>query len=108
MHVDTYFADRRLADVCTSEQKMITQFGSVRARRLGARLQQLRVAESLADLSNVTAGCQELDGDQAGQLALGLDGQGRLLFAPRSHSVDDTGRMRWDTVDAVVIVAVVN
>jgi len=78
--VDVFFGDKWLADVCGSEREMRRAFGLVRAKRLGVRLQQLRVAETLADIRLITTRCHELTGDLRGYLALDLDGPYRLLF----------------------------
>lgn len=101
--MDLFFVDERLADVCASEREMKRMFGPLRARRLGVRLQQLRVAETLADLRLVTNRCHKLTRDLRGYLALDLDGPYRLLF----RALDAEGRPTcpddWSNVRAVLI-----
>lgn len=106
--MDVYYLGHKLADVCASERRMIRAYGPIRAKRLGARLQQLRVAETLQDLTLVTNRCHELKGDRAGTLALDLDGPYRLLFEPVSWITDGQGRLDWSAVKAVVITEIID
>lgn len=101
--MEVVYASRRLASACASRKEAQKQYGAVRARRLAVRLQQLRVAESLADLAEVAGRCHELSGELRGTFALDLDGPYRLLFTP----LGDDGRRRaagdWASVTAVVV-----
>jgi proteic killer suppression protein len=106
--VDVYYLEHKLADVCASERAMTRAFGHIRAKRLGMRLQQLRVAETLHDLTFVTNRCHELIGDHAGTLALDLDGPYRLLFEPVTWITNSQGRLDWSAVKAVVIIGIID
>lgn len=101
--MELLFASRKLATTCSSRKDMRRQFGDVRAHRLEVRLQQLRLAATLAEVAKVTGRCHELSGGLRGQLALDLDGPYRLLFS----AVGDDGLRRtpgdWATVTAVVV-----
>jgi toxin HigB-1 len=101
--VDVFFGDEWLADVCGSEREMRRAFGLVRAKRLGVRLQQLRVAETLADIRLVTTRCHELTGDLRGYIALDLDGPYRLLFRPLDGFGQPVRAQDWSVVWAVLI-----
>ncbi len=101
--VDVFFGDEWLADVCESEREMRRAFGLVRAKRLGVRLQQLRVAETLADIRLITTRCHELTGDLRGYLALDLDGPYRLLFRPLDGSRLPVQAQDWSVIRAVLI-----
>lgn len=79
--MELFFATARLAKACSSDKEMRRQFGTVRARRLAVRLQQLRLADSLADLEGVAGRFHELTQDLDGQYAVDLDGPYRLLFS---------------------------
>lgn len=83
-------------------------FGLVRAKRLGVRLQQLRVAETLADIRLVTTRCHELTGDLRGHLALDLDGPYRLLFHPLDDSGQPVRAQDWSIIRAVLIERIEN
>lgn len=87
---------------------MTRTFGQVRARRIAVRLQQLRVAETLAEIRLVTSRCHELTADRSGQLALDLDGPYRLLFEPVEWVVDGHGKLDWTAVRAVVVLEIVD
>jgi toxin HigB-1 len=106
--VEVYYADRRLADVCANERLMKREHGPKRAKRLAARLQQLRLADTLADMRLVTARIHELSGDRAGCIALDLDGPYRLVIEPVDWVTDGTGRLDWTAVTAVVVLEVVD
>lgn len=101
--MEVFFADRRVAGVCSSMKTMRRKYGEVRAKRLAVRLQQLRLAPTLADITEVTGCCHELTGNLRGQLAVDLDGPYRLLFS----ALDECGRRRgpgdWSTVLAIVV-----
>jgi len=100
--VEVVFASRKLAAACTSRKEAQKQYGAVRAKRLAVRLQQLRVADSVADLFEVTGRCHELTGDLAGQYALDLDGPYRLLFTPLAP--DGTRQTTGDRGSATAVV----
>jgi len=101
--VDIFFSDESLADVCGPEREMRRAFGPLRARRLGVRLQQLRVAETLADIRLVTTRCHELTGDLHGYLALDLDGPYRLLFRPLDGAGQPVRAQDWSAIRAVSV-----
>jgi len=87
---------------------MKRKYGQIRAKKLATRLQQLRVAETLQDITLVTSRCHALTGDLAGALALDLDGPYRLVFEPLTWIPDRHGRLDWSAVKAVVIIEIVD
>lgn len=105
--MEVYFSDRKLSVACASEREMRKRYGSERARRLATRLQQLRIADTLADLRLVTARVHELTGDRVGMVALDLDGPYRLVLQPLADGVEG-GPLRWDRVKAVVVIEIVD
>jgi proteic killer suppression protein len=106
--VDVLYADRKLAALCASMAKMTRELGTVRARRVAMRLQQLRVAETLAELRLATGRCHELTEDRKGCLALDLDGPYRLVFEPVEWVTDARGTLDWSAVRAVIVLEIVN
>jgi toxin HigB-1 len=106
--VEVFYADRKLAAMCASMAKMTRTFGTVRARRVAMRLQQLRVAETLAELRLATGRCHELTEDRKGCLALDLDGPYRLVFEPVEWVADIRGNLDWSAVRAVVVLEIVD
>ncbi len=101
--VEVLYATRQLAKSCASESTLKQKYGPLRAKRLGARLQQLRVAETLADVRLVTTRVHELTDDLEGSIAIDLDGPYRLILEPLNWVTDEDGRLDWAAVDAVVI-----
>lgn len=106
--MELFFASTQLARVFASNRDLIREYGPIRAKRIQTRLQQLRVAEKLSDLREVTARVHELSGDRAGSIALDLDGPYRLLVEPVTWTVDSGGRLDWDAVKSVVITEIVD
>lgn len=101
--VDVFFADRQMADDYASEKQLKRRFGTIRAKRIGLRLQQLRVAEDLADLRAVTTRVHALHGDLAGMVALDLDGPYRLVVEPLWPPAHDSSEADWSAVTSVVV-----
>lgn len=106
--MDVFFADEGMADVCASERKMRRAFGAMRAQRLALRLQQLRVAASLADMRLFTRRCHAMTGDLRGCVAVDLDGPYRLLFRPISANGSAVSLADWSAITAVVVERVVD
>ena len=102
------FADRRLQRACASEAKLRSEYGAVRARKISQRLQQLRVAESMADLPTMPGRFHALGGDRAGCFSLDLDGPYRLIFEPGKGSGNDSGNLDLASVRSVVVLEVVD
>lgn len=73
------------------------------------RMEQLRAAETLADMRALPGHCHELTADRKGQLAVRLAGPHRLVFQPREpapRAVD--GGLDWARVTAVVVLDIVD
>ena len=103
--VEVRFDDRRLRDLVASQRDLVRRFGEPCARKIGQRLQQLRVAETLADLRLMAGRCHQLNGDLAGCLALDLVHPLRLVFEP---SDPPDGPLDWAAVRAVIVLDIVD
>lgn len=70
------------------------------------RLDDLKAADLLEDLRNLSGRCHELTGDRAGQLSLDLRGPYRLLFTPAEEPVPTNaeGGLDWARVTAVEVI----
>lgn len=101
--VDVFFADRKFGETCASQRELRRKVGEVRAKRIMLRLQQLRVADDLADLRHVTGRVHALGADLQGLVALDLDGPYRLLIEPLW---DLDGPVEWEKVTQVLVVGV--
>jgi toxin HigB-1 len=106
--VEILFSNSRLRDICASEREMQRKFGSVRARKVAQRLQQLRVAETLEDVRIMAGHCHLLTGDRKGHLALDLEGPYRLIFQPSVWTQDNRGGLDWSAVQSVVVLEIVD
>ena len=82
--------------------------GSVRAKKIRQRLDDLYAAVVLEDTRNLPGRCHELKGDRAGQLSLDLDHPYRLIFEPANDPVPQKrdGGLDWTRTTAIVIVDV--
>lgn len=106
--MDILFATRRLAKQFSSETDLVKTFGTVRAKTLRRRLDQLRAADHLEVMRTLPGRCHELTGDRRGQLAIDLDGPNRLIFEPADNPppVKQDGGLDWGRVTALRILDV--
>lgn len=98
------FADRDLERLCSEEREARRRFGAEGARKLRARLADLRAATRVRDL--LAGRPHPLRHDRSGQFAVDLHGGRRLVFAPAHEPVplDPTGAVDWTQVTTVCIV----
>lgn len=104
--MDVFFANRRFAEKCASRKSLQRWLGTERAKRLEVRLQQLRQAEDLAAMRQVTARIHALTADRAGLVALDLVGPYRLLIEPIPP--EDLDTWTWADVQQVLVHEVVD
>lgn len=76
------FQKERLQKQLEDDRDMTRKYGPDVARKIKARLLQLRAADCLADLTGSPGGWHELSGDRKGQIAVELHGAFRLIFEP--------------------------
>ena len=102
------FVDKKLGKACNNQRLLVKTHGSVRARKLQQRLNDLQAADTLAVMRHLPGRCHELTGDRAGQFALDLDHPYRLIFEPDHNPVPrkEDGGIDWTVVTAVCIIAV--
>jgi len=74
------FETESFANLCNSRAALQRAYGSVCARRIEQRLQELEAVECLADM--VFGRPHELKGDRAGQVSVDLVHPLRLMFRP--------------------------
>lgn len=88
------FNSRKLHKACSQQAAMQKAYGQL-ATKLRQRLMELYAATTLAEISHLPPPrCHELEGQRAGQFAVDLDGNNRLIFAPDHDPVprkDDGG-----------------
>lgn len=102
--MDILFQDQKLAKVCNDESLRIRKYGSVCARSIKRRLDELRAAENLEVLRFLPqVRCHELKGNREGTLAVNLEHPYRLIFEPANEPIPrkpDNG-LDWKRVTAI-------
>lgn len=76
------YATRDLERICSDARRMQKALGAERAKKLQLRLDDLRAAEKMADLLQMTGKWEELKADRAGQWSARLTGNWRLIVCP--------------------------
>lgn len=107
--MDILFRTSKLEKLCNNKAYRESECGAKRAKLLGRRLDDLRAAECLADISRLPpARCHELRGDRDGQISIDLDHPYRLLFVVANEPVPlrPDGGLNWNGVTAIKITGV--
>ncbi len=104
------FTDSRLQDRCESQAALLKAYGRDGARKVMARLADLRAAETLEEMRQLAGKCHELKADRHGQLAINLDGPRRLVFTPEDNDppLKPDGGLDWSRVSAIRIIEIVD
>lgn len=106
------FSTTKLAKRLNNDQDLERYFGSIRAKRLRARIASLKAAKNLGDFLPAFTGperCHELtEGKRAGQLSMDLDHPYRLIFKPDHDPLPErsTGGLDWTQVTAIIIIGI--
>ena len=108
MHVEITFATRKLEGAFASEKSRVREFGAEKARRLTRRMTELYAAPDLEAMRGLPGRCHELHGDRAGQLAVDVTKNYRLVFKPALDPPPrkSDGGLDWSAVDAITILEV--
>lgn len=107
--LEIVFATRKLQRDCEDQKESIRKYGSLRAKLMRRRLDDLRAAEALVDIRALPqTRCHELKGNRAGQFSVDLDHPYRLLFevADNPIPVGSTGGIDWTCVRSIRILGV--
>lgn len=104
------FSNHKLRRLCESEKELQRAFGHDGARKLMARLSDLRAASTLEDMRHLPGRIHELTADRAGQLAIELIRGRRLIIAPTDGwpTSKATGAHVWSEVEAVTVIEIVD
>lgn len=101
------FKKAKLKKQCNDDREAKKQFGTVMAKKLKRRMDDLKAAPTLEEMRNLPGRCHELKGDRDGQLSLDLEGQWRLIFEPAEpYSSKDDGGLDWKTVLNIKVLGV--
>jgi proteic killer suppression protein len=105
--LEIYFEDAKFKKICENQRQLVKEHGAVRARKLRLHLDNLRVAETLADMRHLPGRCHEITANRAGQFALDLDHPYRLIFKPHPPvPLKADGGIDWPMVTQIVIIGV--
>jgi len=103
--MDLSFRTRKLEKLANSGKEQQKQLGTNAAKKFKRRLDDLRAARNLAEMTLLPGRLHPLKGDRAGELSLDLEHPYRLLLVPANDPVPvkDDGGMDWEAVTAVEI-----
>ena len=98
------FKDKKLKDLCEQQNLAQRKLGDQMAKKLTARLADLRAASSVTEL--VAGHPHPLTGDLAGKFALDLVHPKRLVFEPEHDPIPRTedGGIDWSQVTRINII----
>jgi toxin HigB-1 len=106
--MDIYFHSRKLQRICSEERFMQKELGKKRAKKLAQRLEELRAADWLADISHLPPPrCHELT-NRKGIYSVDLEHPYRLLFIPANDPVPlkEDGGIDMTEVTEIEIIAI--
>jgi len=108
--LDIVFGSGKHRKLFNKQTLLVRKFGSLRAKFIRRRLDDLAAAEVLEHMLGLPGRCHELGEDRKGQLAVDLDGPYRLVFVPANDPIPCTtdGGLDWSKVTAVQILEVTN
>lgn len=104
--MDLLFADKKLEKTCNDFRQMQKIHGEKRARKLRQRLDELRAAEVLSDISHLPPPrMHQLVDNRAGQFSVDLDHPYRLIFTVANDPIPqkEAGGVDLSKVTAVLI-----
>ena len=104
--MEIIFNSTKMEKICNDSRKTQKYFGSIRAKIIRRRLDELRAADTLEDMRSLpSARCHELSQNRKGQLSVDLDHPYRLLFVPEHAPVPTKadGGLDWSRVTAIRI-----
>lgn len=106
--MEILFQSRRFEKECNEQRRLVKKHGSIRAKKIRQRLDDLYAAEVLEDMRYIPGRCHELSGDRKGQLSLDLDHPHRLIFKPANNPIPrkEDGGLDWTRITAVIIIGV--
>lgn len=108
--IELSWSNRRLARDCATDARGLRRWGGDNWRLLKRRLASLEAAPTLEDMSGVPGNCHALGEDRAGQFAVHLWGQYRLVFEPDDDPIPrlPDGGIDRNRVRKIVVLEVVD
>lgn len=103
--MEIIYKSRKLEKQLTDPREMDKAFGQM-ARKVNQRLKELMGADHLGVMRSLpSARCHELTSGRAGQLAVDVSGNYRLIFKPHHEPLPRKmdGGLNWDAVTKIQI-----
>ena len=101
------YKNKKLKTLCENNKKAIKKYGSISARKLVLRLNQLNAAENLEIIVQKRIGrCHLLKGNYEGKYAMDLKHPYRLIFQPTIEEDSCTGEAELSQIEKVEIMEV--
>src|SRR5688572_27055347 len=100
------FRNKKLEKLFNSDKELIKAYGPIQAKKIRARLDDLRDFDRLSNVPRIPPQCcHELSNNRAGQLSLDVDHPYRLIFVPAHdpRPVKEDGGLDWSQVTAVEV-----
>ncbi len=107
--MDIEFKSKKLQKICNTQKLLIKEFGKEQAEKIRRRLDELRAADNLQDISYLPPSrCHELTGNLKGKFSVDLRHPYRLIFEPAEAPVPlkQDGGIELEKVHAVTILDV--
>ena len=110
VQMDILFKTEKLRKICNSDRLRVREYGQARAKQIKLRLDDMRAASFLEELSYLPGRCHELKGDRKGELAVDLGHPFRLIFCVVNNPVPlkEDGGLDWKSVTAIEIIEIVD
>ena len=108
--MDINYDNKRIQKVCSSIASMQKELGHVRAKVLNMRLSQLQKVANLESLRHDPGNWHELKQNRAGQIAVSIGGQYRLILKPTGDTppLKPDGGLDWSQITNVTIIEIVD
>lgn len=102
------FKSKKLKKQLTDPRELVKALGQ-RAKKAKQRMEEFKAADSLAEIATLSGPrCHELKGDYAGQLAVDISGNYRIVFEPHHNPIPEKedGGLDWKQVTAIRILQI--
>ena len=105
--MEVNYATKKLADTLTQHKRRVREYGAL-AEKIHRRILELIAADTLEVMRFAPGRCHELKGDRAGELAVSITGNLRLIFRPHDDPppTKGDGGLDWTAVTAITILEV--
>ena len=107
--MEIVFKEEKFRKECNNFNLLQKKHGLNRAKLINRRLNNLRGADTLEVMRNLSGRCHELKGDRSGQISIDLDGPYRLFFQPIKNNSElkkSDGSLDWTKVIGIKVLGV--